>query len=199
MANQNPAAANSATTTPAGAATAAAGSQASAEDTTVLSRFAPEQIVVQPIDPELAAEQAALAARQTETAAGEPAAPAGASPTANPTHQAAAAATPTDAKLPAKSSAKDGKDEVAKADTKPPARSMAEIEAEMAATRERLAATVGQLQEALQPKNLLRLQVEKVKGFYVDEYGAVRPERVAGTVGVVVVSVVVVKVVKRIF
>ena len=48
-----------------------------AADTSVLSRFAPEQIVVQPIDPELAAEQAALAARQAETAAGEPAAPAG--------------------------------------------------------------------------------------------------------------------------
>lgn len=167
-----------------------------AADTSVLSRFAPEQIVVQPIDPELAAEQAALAARQAETAAGEPAAPAGSSPTANPSHQPAAAPA---AKLPAKSEAKQGKDEVAKTDTKPPARTMAEIEAEMAATRERLAATVGQLQEALQPKNLLRLQVEKVKGYYVDEYGAVRPERVAGTVGVVVVSVVVIKVVKRIF
>ena len=167
-----------------------------AADTSVLSRFAPEQIVVQPIDPELAAEQAALAARQAETAAGEPAAPAGASPTANPSHQPAAGPA---AKLPAKSEAKDAKDEVAKTDTKPPARTMAEIEAEMAATRERLAATVGQLQEALQPKNLLRLQVEKVKGYYVDEYGAVRPERVAGTVGVVVVSVVVIKVVKRIF
>ena len=167
-----------------------------AADTSVLSRFAPEQIVVQPIDPELAAEQAALAARQAETAAGEPAAPAGSSPTANPSHQPAAAPA---AKLPAKSEAKEGKDEVAKTDTKPPARTMAEIEAEMAATRERLAATVGQLQEALQPKNLLRLQVEKVKGYYVDEYGAVRPERVAGTVGVVVVSVVVIKVVKRIF
>ncbi len=167
-----------------------------AADTSVLSRFAPEQIVVQPVDPELAAEQAALAARQAETAAGEPAAPAGASPTANPSHQPAAAPA---AKLPAKSEAKDAKGEVAKTDTKPPARTMAEIEAEMAATRERLAATVGQLQEALQPKNLLRLQVEKVKGYYVDEYGAVRPERVAGTVGVVVVSVVVIKVVKRIF
>ena len=171
-----------------------------AADTSVLSRFAPEQIVVQPIDPELAAEQAALAARQAETAAGEPAAPAGSSPTANPSHQPAAApAAAPAAKLPAKSEAKQGKDEVAKTDTKPPARTMAEIEAEMAATRERLAATVGQLQEALQPKNLLRLQVEKVKGYYVDEYGAVRPERVAGTVGVVVVSVVVIKVVKRIF
>ncbi len=167
-----------------------------AADTSVLSRFAPEQIVVQPVDPELAAEQAAVAARRTETAAGEPAAPAGASPTANPSHQPAAAPA---AKLPAKSAAKDGKGEVATTDTKPPARTMAEIEAEMAATRERLATTVGQLQEALQPKNLLRLQVEKVKGYYVDEYGAVRPERVAGTVGVVVVSVVVIKVVKRIF
>lgn len=80
-----------------------------------------------------------------------------------------------------------------------PQRSLAQIETDMDATRERLAATIGQLQEALTPKNLAMAQVEKVKNFYVDEYGAVRPERVAATVGVVVGTVVVVRVLKRIF
>ncbi|MDQ1245990.1 MAG: hypothetical protein QG597_357 [Actinomycetota bacterium] len=78
-------------------------------------------------------------------------------------------------------------------------RTMAEIESDMDATRERLAETITQLQEALAPKNIMNRQVEKVKSFYVDEYGAVRPEKVAMTVGAVVAGVVVIKVVKSIF
>lgn len=80
-----------------------------------------------------------------------------------------------------------------------PPRSIAEIESDMDATRERLAETIGQLTEALQPKNIIHRQVETVKGFYVDEYGAVRPDRVAMTAGAVVGFVVVVKVTKKIF
>lgn len=78
-------------------------------------------------------------------------------------------------------------------------RTMAQIESDMDATRERLTETINQLTEALQPKNIMNRQVAKVKGFYVDEYGAVRPERVAATVGAVVAGVVVIKVTKRIF
>jgi hypothetical protein len=80
-----------------------------------------------------------------------------------------------------------------------PVRSIAEIESDMDATRERLAETISQLTEALQPKNIIHRQVETVKGFYVDEYGAVRPDRVAMTAGAVVGLVVVVKVTKKIF
>jgi hypothetical protein len=86
-----------------------------------------------------------------------------------------------------------------KAGTQAAGRTAAEIQSEMDATRERLAETIAQLQDALQPKNIMNRQVEKVKSFYVDEYGAVRPEKVAATVGVVVAGVVVIKVTKRIF
>lgn len=86
-----------------------------------------------------------------------------------------------------------------KAGTQAVGRTAAEIQSEMEATRERLTETISQLQEALQPKNILNRQVDKVKAFYVDEYGAVRPEKVAMTVGVVVAGVVVIKVTKRVF
>lgn len=86
-----------------------------------------------------------------------------------------------------------------KAGTQAAGRTAAEIQSEMEATRERLTETISQLQEALQPKNIMNRQVEKVKSFYVDEYGAVRPEKVAMTVGVVVAGVVVIKVTKRVF
>ncbi|MCB9413142.1 MAG: DUF3618 domain-containing protein [Actinobacteria bacterium] len=80
-----------------------------------------------------------------------------------------------------------------------PPRSMAQIEADMAATRERLANTIGQLQAELTPKNLARKQLDKVRSFYIDEYGAVRPDRVAMTAGVVVGGYVVIRVTKRVF
>ncbi len=80
-----------------------------------------------------------------------------------------------------------------------PPRSMAQIESDMEATRQRLTQTIGELQGALAPKNLLHMQVEKVRGFYIDEYGAVRPDRVAMTAGVIVGGYVVIRVTKRIF
>ena len=168
-------------------------------DTNVLSGFAPPPVTVTPVDPEIAAAQAADARRAAQTAAdGSHTPPSiGESPTANPP-ASKAKATPGEQLgkgLPA--TVEDGKS-VAKETVTPP-RTMAQIESDMEATRERLAATLGQLQEAIQPKNIAHRQLEKVKGFYVDEYGAVRPESVAKTVGVVVASVVVVKVLKKIF
>lgn len=89
--------------------------------------------------------------------------------------------------------------------TQPPApiRSVAEIEADLAATRESLISTVDQLQVAvkqtLDPKRILAIQVTRVRSIYVDEYGGIRPERVAVTVGVVVGAVVIKGVFKRAF
>lgn len=81
-------------------------------------------------------------------------------------------------------------------------RSIPEIEAEIAASRDHLVETVGQLQVAvkktLDPKRIISVQVMKVRGFYIDEYGGVRPERVAGTVGVVVGVIVIRRVGKRV-
>lgn len=76
--------------------------------------------------------------------------------------------------------------EVVKGEPQPVQRSLAEIESDMDATRARLAETLNELKVATQPKNILNRQAEKVKGFYVDEYGAVRIDHVAITVGVVV-------------
>lgn len=76
-------------------------------------------------------------------------------------------------------------------ESKPINRSVADIEADLDSTRERLTATLGQLQTALQPANIAQRQMERVRDFYTDEYGAVRGDRVAATVGAVVALVVV--------
>ncbi len=82
-------------------------------------------------------------------------------------------------------------------------RTPAEIEVDIVAARDRLVATVDQLQAAVKratnPKRILVAQLSRVKGFYVDEYGGVRPERIVVTVGVVVGVIVVRKATKRIF
>ncbi len=80
-------------------------------------------------------------------------------------------------------------------------RSVAEIEAEIAVARDNLVSTVGQLQVAVKvavdPRRLVQRQLDRVRLFYVDEYGGVRPERVAVTVGVVVTVVMVRRVATR--
>lgn len=82
-------------------------------------------------------------------------------------------------------------------------RSIPEIEADLVSTRENLLVTVEQLQETVKetfdPKRIVTVQVEKVRSFYIDEYGGVRPERVVVTVGVVVGVVVIRGVFKRVF
>lgn len=82
-----------------------------------------------------------------------------------------------------------------------PARSIPEIEADIEASRNNLINTVGQLQVAVEqtfnPRRILTVQIARVRSVYVDEYGGVRPERVAMTVGVVVSIVVLRRVVKR--
>lgn len=84
-----------------------------------------------------------------------------------------------------------------------PARSIAEIEADINASREALVKNVEQLERAVKqtfdPKRILTVQVTKVRSFYIDEYGGVKPERVVVTVGVVVSLVVLRRVTRRIF
>ncbi len=90
------------------------------------------------------------------------------------------------------------KPEVVKGTAQPAPRSLADIESDMEATRARLTATLDELKVVASPKNIADRQVRKVKAFYVDEYGAVRVDHVAATVGVVVSLIVVRKVWKRI-
>ena len=70
--------------------------------------------------------------------------------------------------------------------TEPTARSLDQVEADLAAARLRLANTVDDLAEAVSPQELARRQAEKVRGFFVEPDGAVRTERVAKVAAVVV-------------
>lgn len=72
---------------------------------------------------------------------------------------------------------------------KPKARSAADIEAEIEATRSRLVDTIDTLQEQVKPQNIAKRGINKVKGFYIKEDGGVRVERVAAT-GAAVVGLV---------
>ncbi len=133
------------------------------------------EVKVQPVDATQASSQVAADRRIAQRSAGVADVPkVGESPTANPPEVVA---------------------------RKP--RTPEEIEADMNATRERLAATLAQLQDTVEetfaPRNILNRQVAKVRGYYIDEYGAVRPERVAKTVGIVVATVVVIKVTRKVF
>jgi hypothetical protein len=66
----------------------------------------------------------------------------------------------------------------------------AELEAEIAAARSNLASTIEQLRAETTPQALARRGVDKVRGFFVDEYGGIRPERVAIVAGAVVTVLV---------
>jgi hypothetical protein len=73
--------------------------------------------------------------------------------------------------------------------TPPPPRTADEIEADLEATRARLAGRLDELQEYVAPKNVVNRQVAKVKSVFVDEYGGVKPDRVLIAAGVVAVVV----------
>jgi hypothetical protein len=81
-----------------------------------------------------------------------------------------------------------------KADASAPVRSAAEIEAELNATRDRLAGTVAILEERLNPRHVMDRTVadakSKVSKFYLDDAGKVRPDRVAITAGAVVAGLI---------
>ena len=72
--------------------------------------------------------------------------------------------------------------------------SLTQAEAEIEATRERLAQSIDELLERTSPKNVVRREVAQFKAFFVDPQGNPRTENilkvvggVAGVVGVVVV------------
>lgn len=65
-----------------------------------------------------------------------------------------------------------------------------QLAAEIAQARDNLTSTLEQLKAETSPQALARRGVNAVKGFFTDEYGGVRPERVAIAAGVVVSLVV---------
>ena len=100
---------------------------------------------------------------------------------------AKAADTAKDATAKAADTVKDATD--AGEEKPPPPRTMDEIEAELEATRERLAGRLDDLQEYVSPRNVAQRQLDKVKGVFVDEYGGIKPDRVLVAVGAVVAVV----------
>jgi hypothetical protein len=77
-----------------------------------------------------------------------------------------------------------------------PAPSLVDLQAEVAAAREELVASIADLKAQATPKALAERGGRKVTGFFTDEFGGVRPERVA-IVGAVVVGVIVLRLIAR--
>ena len=71
-----------------------------------------------------------------------------------------------------------------------PEPSPADLEAEIAAARDNLAATIEQLRAETTPAALAQRGVNVIKGFFVDEHGGVRPDRVAIAAGTMFTIVV---------
>lgn len=67
-----------------------------------------------------------------------------------------------------------------------PAPSPADLQAEVAAAREELAANLAALKDQTSAPALARRGGRAVLGWFTDEYGGIRPERVAIAAGVVV-------------
>lgn len=81
------------------------------------------------------------------------------------------------------------------------ARTPEQIDADLAATRERLAATIDSLVDRAHPVALARRGADGAKGWVVDESGALRTERIvkiaAGVTGTVLTLALLRKVVRR--
>jgi Protein of unknown function (DUF3618) len=77
-----------------------------------------------------------------------------------------------------------------KAAPEAPVRTPEEIQADIDAAHERLAASVDELSERLSPASLAEDAKGSIKGVFVDEYGSVKPKPVAIVVGSVVGLVV---------
>ncbi|MBR7830201.1 DUF3618 domain-containing protein [Actinospica sp. MGRD01-02] len=71
----------------------------------------------------------------------------------------------------------------------PDNRSPAEIEADIAATRERLAGTLDELSDRLSPRGVMRQANSAVRGVFVTPEGAVRKDRAAMAAGALVAVV----------
>lgn len=66
----------------------------------------------------------------------------------------------------------------------------AELEAEIAAARDGLTSSLEQLRAETRPEALVQRGKDAVKGFFTDEYGGVRPDRIAMVAGTVITLVV---------
>ncbi len=77
-----------------------------------------------------------------------------------------------------------------------PKPSLVDLQAEVTAAREELVASITELKSQTQPKALAGRAGDNVKGFFTDEYGGVRPDRVA-IVGAVVVGLIVIRILRR--
>ncbi len=73
--------------------------------------------------------------------------------------------------------------------TVPPARSTAQIEADLDVVRARLAGRIDDLEDYVAPKNVAKRGVDSVKRVFVDEYGGIKPDRVLMAAGAVVLLV----------
>ncbi|MER7243613.1 DUF3618 domain-containing protein [Kribbella sp. NBC_00662] len=80
-------------------------------------------------------------------------------------------------------------------DTK--ARTAEQIEADIAATRLRLASTVDELVDRANPKNVALRQVEQAKSQVFDEQGQLRTQKIVAVAGAVVGVVGVLLVIRR--
>ncbi|MGW6200888.1 MULTISPECIES: DUF3618 domain-containing protein [Kribbella] len=80
-------------------------------------------------------------------------------------------------------------------DTK--ARTAEQIEADIAATRARLASTVDELVDRANPKNVALRQVEQAKSQVFDEQGQLRTQKIVAVAGAVVGVVGVLLVIRR--
>jgi hypothetical protein len=74
--------------------------------------------------------------------------------------------------------------------------SVVDLQAEISAAREDLEATIAELKAETTPKALARRGGRTITGFFTDEYGGVRPERVA-IVGAVVVGIIALRLITR--
>ncbi|MFI5728985.1 DUF3618 domain-containing protein [Kribbella sp. NPDC051587] len=80
-------------------------------------------------------------------------------------------------------------------DTK--ARTAEQIEADIAATRARLASTVDELVDRAHPKNVARRQVEQARSQVFDETGQLRTQKLVAVAGAVAGVVAVLLVIRR--
>jgi hypothetical protein len=77
-----------------------------------------------------------------------------------------------------------------------PAPSVADLQAEIAAAREDLVATLNELKEQTKPAALAKRGQQNALGLFTDEFGGVRPERVA-IAGAVIVGLIVIGLIRR--
>jgi len=84
----------------------------------------------------------------------------------------------------------------APATTPAEAPSMDELQAEVAAARDDLVTSLGELKAQTTPKALAQRGARSVTGWFTDEYGGIRPERVA-IAGAVVVGLVALRIIRR--